>query len=387
MSVRVAVVHEWLTARAGSELCFERIAGIWPDADLYALSWDPSVEFDVGGRDIRTTVIDRPTRSPRGRAALLPVMWAAFRSMQVPEYDLVVTSSHAFSRAFPVGSAVHVSYTYTPMRYVWFPEIDTRGAGAVMAPARHAMQKLDLRFAQGVHEFAAISSFVADRIAQVYDREAEVIFPICDTEFFMPGADEHDTTVTTMCDEPFLLSVGRFVPYKRHDLAIELGARLGITAVIAGSGPELTRLRRLAERHSGARVVFVEAPSRELIRALYRRAAFTLFPALEDFGIVPVESLASGTPVLALDAGGARDTVPREVGERSASTELEELVESAERLLGREITAEVCREWSRNFSPAVFDRRIREWTEAAIERGQSTAPSSEDRTWGVSNER
>ena len=362
--MKTAIVHEWLTARAGSELCFERIAGLWPTADLFALSKDPSVSFDFGGRPVATTALDRVARSQAGRAASLPLMAPAFRTLRPREpYDLVVSSTHAYNRAFAHPDAVHLSYTYTPVRYVWYPETDTRGAGSALAPARRILKTLDLKLARNTTAFAGISTTVAKRIEAVYERHAEVVFPFADTDFFDVGApDRHLPSRISSWSDGFVLSVGRLIPYKRHDLAIRVAGALGLPAVVAGAGPDLERLRAVDAETAGT-TVFVEGPSRETIRALYQAATITVFPPDEDFGIVPVESLACGTPVLALDSGGALDTVPTDVGVRSPSQDLPDMVDSAEKLLANLPASSTCRDWSLNFSPDTFDARFRAWVE------------------------
>ncbi|MEM9652183.1 MAG: glycosyltransferase, partial [Actinomycetota bacterium] len=221
--------------------------------------------------------------------------------------------------------------------------------------------------------FAGISTVVAERINEAYGREADVIFPICDTDFFRPadsgltddGAVDVASIGGRLPDGEYVLSIGRFIPYKRHDIAIELAARLGLSAVVAGRGPDLPRLREV-DRRCGGRTVFLDAPSREEIRTLYRRALFTVFPPIEDFGIVPVESLACGTPVLAVDAGGARDTVPATVGARSPSQELPDLLDSATKLLANLPDPGTCRDWAEHFSPTMFDKRIVDWVDRAM---------------------
>ena len=323
--------------------------------------------FAVGDRAIRTTWLDRVTRSPTGRAAALPVMALAYKSLRPPtDYDLVISSSHAFSRAFPVGDAVHVSYTYTPVRYVWYPETDTRGASRLLAPARATLRRADRHFARGVDAFAGISSVVAERIQNAYGREADVIFPPCDTDFFRQADQTDGWFGSGDAPNDYLLSIGRFIPYKRHDIAIELAAALGLRAVVAGRGPDLPRLKSV-DAELGGGTVFLDSPSREEIRTLYQRALFTVFPPIEDFGIVPVESLACGTPVLAVDAGGAKDTVPVAVGVRARSQAINDMIDGAGKLLANLPPAGTCRDWAENFSPTMFDKRVVDWVDQAME--------------------
>ena len=141
----MALVHEWLSSRAGSEKTFEQMASVFPAADLYALSIDQSVPFRID-RPVRSTVLQRSRFLSDRRVLLaLPFMPLAWKTMTTPDYDVVVTSSHAFSRYFPTAAAVHLSYVYTPLRYAWLPSVDGRAASPVLAPARSLLRSLDKR--------------------------------------------------------------------------------------------------------------------------------------------------------------------------------------------------------------------------------------------------
>ncbi len=356
----IAIVHEWITARAGSELCFERIAQLHPSADLYALARHPSVHLDVGGRPITTTTLNRVARTHPGRAATLPFMAKAFASLRRPAYDIVISSSHAFSRAFARPGEIHLSYTYTPARYLWYPELDTRGQIRLGRALAHKLRARDAELASRVNAFSAISTSVAERIAECYDRESDVIHPVCDTNYFSPRPQHQPTS-----HQPYLLSIGRLVPYKRHDLAIQIGERTGTPVVVAGTGPELSRLQSMA-RFATVPVTIESSPNRERVRELYRQASATIFAPIEDFGIVPVESMACGTPVVAVDAGGSRDTVGNVGGALSPSQGIADLCAAAEQVLDRPPTTEILVKQADQFSPAMFDRRFTEWVDRSL---------------------
>lgn len=362
----MAVVHEWVTARAGSELCFERLAHLFPTADLVCLAADPSVPLHTADRPIRTTVLNNVCQSPRGRAAFLPAMPLAFGALRSNDYDIVISSSHAFSRAFAHPDALHLSYTYTPMRYAWYPETDARSRvnGALLGPARRVLRSVDRRLARRVDSFAGISTDVVDRIAECYDRSAELIFPPCDTDFFLPADAGSEPT-----REPYLLSVGRLIPYKRHDLVIELGQALGLPVVVAGSGPEAGRLAALAARTTTP-VEFVQNADRAAIRDLYRGALATVFPPFEDFGIVPVESMACGTPVVALSRGGSLDTVSASTGALAVNQTVASFRQATLGLLADRPGPAACREQAERFSVEAFDRAITSWVDAVVRRGR-----------------
>ncbi|MBI2155002.1 MAG: glycosyltransferase, partial [Candidatus Rokubacteria bacterium] len=228
-------------------------------------------------------------------------------------YDLVLSSSHCVAKGVRVPrGARHLCYCFTPMRYVWDRYYDYFGARApwavrlAMPPVAAALRRWDRRSAARVHHFIAISRFVADRIARCYGRDAEVIYPPVDVQRFRLSEEAGE----------FYLVVSALSPYKRVDLAVEAANRLGVRLVVVGSGPEERRLRALA----GPTVEFLGWRSDAEVAELYSRSRALLFPGVEDFGIVPLEAMASGKPVLAFDRGGARESVvPLEQGFESST--------------------------------------------------------------------
>ena len=300
--MRLAIATEWIDARAGSEQVFEAMAQAWPDADLYALTHAPGVDLDVGGREITTTWLDRTGLLRNTRAATLPLMPLAWQAIDAPDYDVVITSSHAFARWFaPARAALHLSYVHAPARYLWTPELDarTRTRPGVSRVLGAPLRALDRRSVSWTDAFAANSRAVAERIEQFYGRPARVIHPPVDVQRFAPLPDDQVKPGSA-------LFVGRFIAYKRPDLAIEACARAGVPLTVAGYGPLEGQLRAQA---AGTATTFVVRPDGSTLERLFREATVLLHPAEEDFGLVPVEAIASGTPVLAYDAGGARDTV------------------------------------------------------------------------------
>jgi glycosyltransferase involved in cell wall biosynthesis len=360
----VALVHEWLASRAGSEKTFERMTQVLPGADVYALTADRAAGFEIEA-PIRTTVLQRLPVLRDKRNLSLPVMPLAWRCLRTKPYATVITSTHAYARFVPAArAAAHLSYVYTPLRYAWLPEVDGRGATPLMAPARAALRGLDKRSVRHVDRFAAISNVVRERIEEFYDREAEVVFPPVDTEYFAaaPGGD-------AAAREPFVLGVSRWIRYKRLDLVIDAASRLGLPAVIAGHGPGEAELRTLADR-AGVPVTFERRPSDERLRELYRTAAVLVFPAEEDFGIVPVEAQSAGTPVVAYARGGSLDTVDDGVsGALVHEQTAEAFAAGIERVLGMEPNAAGRREHAERFSVEAFRRGFADWVKDWIPDG------------------
>jgi glycosyltransferase involved in cell wall biosynthesis len=370
---QIAVIHEWLSARTGSDKTFEQIARAFPSADLYALSHNPEASFDWGGRELTTTFLDKGPIRER-RALVLPLMPLAWRMVPVPKkpYDLVVTSSHAFANlGRPTRTATRVMcYCHTPARYLWMPELDQRSkVEALLAPARSLLRRADLRGSARVTEFAANSTETAKRIKKFYDREATVIPPPVDVNFFTDAADEHNDR-SHLPSGDFLLAYPRYTPTPRLDLAMKAAAKVNMPIVIAGHGPDEPQVRKLANSMDHEVHIIVE-PSQAELKELYQRATLLVFPAFEDFGIVPVEAQACGTPVVALAAGGTLDTVvPGVTGELAGEQTVGSFADAIQRALDGIVadasTPQRCRGHAATFSEEVFRQRIHDWATANV---------------------
>ena len=300
--MRMALCHEWLTTLGGSDLVAARIAQalsidtvfVFTKSDELAKQLFPETE-------VRTTSMGRSEFVSTHWKAMLPVMAAAWRSVDLSNFDVVITSSHAAVNSIrPRDDAVHISYCHTPMRYAWEWRVESRRVPRVIRPAwplaAAVLREGDRRRARRVDHFIANSQTVRNRIRDHYRRDAPVIYPPVDVEFWTP---------TLSPDRGYFLYAGRLVAYKQVDVAIAAANQAEVPLVIAGSGPELDRLRSLA----GPTVRFVRAPSREKLRDLFANARAFVFPGFEDFGMAPVEAMACGTPVIARNTGGVAESV------------------------------------------------------------------------------
>lgn len=311
--MRTLISHEWLAPHGGSENVFEALARALPGSDLQCL-WNDAPQRFNGVAE--TWLARTPLR--RSKAAALPLMPLAWDSVDLKPYDRVVASSHAFghqlaSRAADSGKQAY-AYIHTPARYVWFPESDDRGRGVVRQTAARMLQRQDRRKASAEVDYAANSEFVRDRIRRVWDVDATVIPPPVRVDLIQ-SVEDWSTKVSGMeadllagLPDAFVLGASRLIDYKRLDLTMRTGEALGLPVVIAGSGPSESALRALADTLS-VPVTFAGRVSDELLFTLYQRASLFVFMAVEDFGIMPVEAMAAGTPVLLNTVGGAAETV------------------------------------------------------------------------------
>jgi glycosyltransferase involved in cell wall biosynthesis len=255
------------------------------------------------------------------------------------------------------------------MRYAWLSEVDRRGhASRLQAAGKAYFRRWDRISAGWVDEFAAISTCVRDRVRRFYDRDATVIAPPVDTDYFVPAVESPRR-------DDFALAVSRLVGYKRIDLAIRACVRVGYPLIVAGTGPEERALRALAAGLRGD-VTFVTGPDDAGLRDLYRRARVLVHAGEEDFGIVPVEAQACGTPVLAYGVGGVVDTVlPGLTGVLVADQDERSLAEGLEDLLGRSLDPLACRRNAERFGARRFRAQLREWVEDATgARGLGLSP-------------
>jgi glycosyltransferase involved in cell wall biosynthesis len=298
----VALVHEWFGATGGSEKVFESIGEVLPSAQRFVLWQDAGATPAAALRE--SWLARTPLR--RSKALALPAMLLAWRTLTRQHFDLVISSSHAFAHTVKLGEdghTRHLSYVHSPARYVWSPHLDGRGTNPMLVPMRAALKAADVRLARHVSGYAANSVEVRDRIRRYWHRDAVVIHPPVDVDYFFgaPAADRDQS-------RDYLLGVGRWIRYKNFGLMIAIAEAAGCPLVIAGSGPEEAALRKLAAE-ADVEIVFELAPDRDRLRRLYWGARALLFPTHEDFGIVPVEAQACGTPVLGLRRGGLLETV------------------------------------------------------------------------------
>jgi glycosyltransferase involved in cell wall biosynthesis len=360
------IVHEWISRAGGSERVLESLGDVFPDADIFCL-WNDAPQRFAEGRVTESVL----ARSPlRGRKALaLPTMPFVWKGLDDSGYDWVLSSSHAFSHQVSAGSSIpeaqHFTYVHTPARYVWTPELDGRGTSRAARLLAAPLRSVDRARARRHENIAANSEFIRERIQRTWNRDAVVIHPPVEVEQLQAVSDwsaelgDAERRILNALPGTFLLGASRFIPYKRLELVIRAGEATGIPVVLAGGGPEKEHLAEVAAAAS-VPVTFVDMPSDALLRSLMAAAAVYVFPPIEDFGIMPVEAMALGTPVVVGAVGGAVESVVDGVtgavlhGESPA--DLREAVERA--MLA---TPDACRARALDFSAARFSERVSKW--------------------------
>jgi len=302
-SPAVAIVHERITELGGSERVVEALHRIWPDAPVYVPVADPAVVAGVlPGADVRTSTLQRVYRGGRSYAHLLPLLPVAMRQFRFDGTKLVIASHHAFANRVRVRAGVRViSYVHTPARWMWDSSMRNGEAGgragqAALRAFALSQRRPDVAAAARADLLLANSSHVARRIERWWGRTAKVVHPPIDTDFFVPGSGARGD---------FFLLAGRLVPYKRPEVAVAGARRAGVRLVVVGDG----RSRPVVEAVAGPGIEMIGSVDRVRLRHLFRTCRALIFPGEEDFGMVPVEAMACGTPVIALRAGGILDTV------------------------------------------------------------------------------
>ncbi len=302
--MKVAIIHYWLFHMRGGEKVVESLCRMFPQADIFTHCYDPAgVSATIRAHTVTTTFISRLPLARSQYKKYLPLMPYALEGLDLSSYDLILSSESGPAKGIiPPPSAVHVCYCHSPMRYLWDQyHLYRRGAGfmtrAIMPVLAHGLRKWDAVNSMRVDEFVANSRHVARRIGKYYRREAAVVAPPVDVSAFAPcdGGEIGD----------YYLCAGELVAYKRVDLAVDAFTRSGRKLVVIGDGEEGPRLRKRA----GPNIQFLGKVPFDTLKHHFARCRALVFPGEEDFGIIPVEVMASGRPIIAYGRGGILDTV------------------------------------------------------------------------------
>jgi glycosyltransferase involved in cell wall biosynthesis len=309
-SLKIAIVADWLTTYAGAERVVEQMLHCFPQADVFALvdTVPESERAFLQGKKVHTSFLQGWPNFLRKRfRQFIPVLPVAVESLDVSAYDVVLSSSHCVAKGILTGPhQLHVSYVHSPVRYAWDLQHEyLQNAGLKKGIKRqialwmlHGLRIWDMRTVPGVDYYIANSDFIRRRIRKVYGKESDIIYPPANLDKFSLTAQKED----------FYVTASRMVPYKRIDLIVETFTTLpDKKLVVIGDGAEYERIKTKALGHDN--ITFLGYQPDNILRDYMSRAKAFVFAALEDFGIIPVEAQACGTPVIAYGAGGALETV------------------------------------------------------------------------------
>lgn len=356
--MNIALVHDWLTNLAGAERVLLEMKKLFPDAPIYTSVFDPKGAKEFANFDIRTSYLNNWPLFKKKRELLIPYTPLAFESFDLSDYDVVISST-----TFPAKgvitkpSTTHICYCHTPSRYLWEPQVDPRANSGFLSGLRkkvaHKNRIWDIMAADRVDHFIANSHYIARRIKKYYGRDSIVVYPPVDVDKFSPSLDEKSGD--------YYLFVSRLIEYKRCDLVIDAFNKLKLPLKIIGRGPEKDKLAKMANSN----VEFLGYLSDEEIKKYYQGAKAFIFAAEEDFGIVPVEAMASGRPVIAYGVGGAAETViPGVTGEFFEEQTAESLIEAINSFDPGKYDPKIIRKHAEKFSTEVFRKEF----SAAVDR-------------------
>jgi glycosyltransferase involved in cell wall biosynthesis len=363
--MKIAIVHDWLTVYAGAERVLEQMLNCYPDADVFStVDFLPADKRGfIRNKPVFTSFIQHLPFARTKYRQYLPLMPLAVEQFDLSSYDIVISSSHAVAKGVLTGpDQLHLCMCYSPIRYAWDLQhqylresgLDHGLKGWLAKWLLHRIRLWDIRTANGVDIFIAISHFIERRIRKVYRRESHVIYPPVNIAAFVPSENKSN----------FYLTASRLVPYKRVDLIVDAFASMpDKRLVVIGDGPDFKKLKAKA----GSNVELLGYQSFDVLRDHMQRARAFIFAAEEDFGIAPLEAQACGTPVIAFGKGGALETIrgldadqPTGIffAEQTASS-IQSAINQFELNLAR-ITVSSCRKNAERFSPERFNGEFQE---------------------------
>lgn len=364
--LKVAIIQEWLTTMGGSEKVVQAIADLYPEADIFTLVADQKLIKELGfeNKKITTSIIQKLPFGLKKYKTYLPLFPFAIEQFDLSEYDLIISSNHAVSKGvITTSEQLHITYCHSPIRYAWdlhhqYLREEGLGFGLKGLLARYFLHRIriwDYLSSARPDYFISNSNFISKRIKKVYQKDATTIYPPIEVEDFILEPVKEDYYVTS----------SRMVPYKKIDLIVEAFSRMpNKKLVVIGDGPDYKKITAKA----GSNIIFLGyLPFRELILKLQKAKAF-VFAAIEDFGMLPVEAQACGTPVIALGKGGSLETVKHGVtGILYPEQSVESLIAGVEEFEKNQFDPNVIRAHAETFGINEFKRKFSSFVNEKLE--------------------
>ncbi len=361
--MKVAIVHEWFVNYAGSERVVESFVNIFPDADVFSI-----VDFldnnqrkqILKGKFAKTSFIQKLPFVNKHHRKYLPLFPKAIESLDLSKYDLILSSSHAVTKGVrKKTNQLHISYCHSPMRYIWdeaerYFEAANLNKGIKKFLAKkilYYLRKWDLKSAQGPEYLIANSKYIKEKIKRIYNRNSVVIHPPVDVDLF------------TLCEtkEDFYLTASRLVPYKKVDLIVEAFSKMpDKKLIVIGNGPEKEKIKSILTPN----IQYIGFQKFEALRNLMQKAKAFVFAAEEDFGIIVIEAMACGTPVIALNKGGTAETIiHNKTGIHFNNQTAEEIVEAVKNfeIMKDSFNPIEISEYAKQFSRSIFEEKIKKY--------------------------
>jgi glycosyltransferase involved in cell wall biosynthesis len=361
--MKIALVHDYLVQYGGAERVLECFTELFPYAPIYTLVYNRDLMHGVfEEKKIKTSFIQKFPFAKERHRIFPQFMPMAIENFDFSDYDIVLSDSSSYAKGIITGpDTLHICYMHTPMRYAWddcqkytsdfnFPKIIKKIIPFIM----NYIRIWDRISIERVDRLIANSNFVAKRIKKYYKRESVVIHPPVNVENFYISPVQNN----------YFLMVGRLLAYKRHDIAIQAFNKLGLKLKIIGRGPEIKRLKKIA----GPNIEFLGRVPDEKIADFYSKCQAFIFPQEEDFGIVAIEAMASGRPVIAFRSGDIIENMEEnKVGIFFDQQTSEAVMDAISRFKIREFDPEYIREKAKKFDKAIFKARIMEYVTQELE--------------------
>jgi len=359
-NMNIALVHEWITNVAGAERVLLTLKEMFPKAPIFTSVFDSAKAKPFLKHEIRTSFLQKWPLMKSKRELLIPLTPFAFEQFDLSKFDLVISSSTMAAKGIITKpDTVHISYCHTPPRYLWEPQIDPRAKGGAFGWLKsitsHKMRIWDKVAADRVDHFVANSNYVSGRIQKYYGKSSTVIYPPVDIEKYQPKSE--------VDSEDYFLYVSRLVGYKKCDLVIDAFNELGWPLKIIGRGPEKENLIKKAKSN----IEFLGFLPDEKVIEYYQKAKAFVFASEEDFGIVPVEAMAAGRPVIAYRNGGQAEAIIEGVtGEFFDDQTKESLMKTLKSFNPLGYNSQVISNHAKNFSKEEFKKRLRNYLDQIL---------------------
>ncbi|MCF7812239.1 glycosyltransferase [Candidatus Gracilibacteria bacterium] len=313
---KIALVADWLTDRGGAEHVVAALAKAFPQATIFTSVYNPDAFPEFRSREVRTTFLQKlPTAFRRKHQFLLPFFPMAFEKLDLSGFDIIFSSaSSGFSKCVQKTKPEqkHICYCHTPVRFLYHARDEYmreyplpwwgQPVKLILPLLLNWLTKKDQNAIKNIDFFLSNSDFVGKRIKKFYQKPSTTLYPCIDTKPFLQAAHQHSK-------QDYFLAVGRFIPYKKFDLLVETFAKNHLPIKLVGSGPELEHCQELAREKNAQNIEFLGFAERARLPGLFARARAFVFPVEEDFGLVPIEAMSAGTPVLYYNRGGATESI------------------------------------------------------------------------------